>query len=106
MNIIVAHIDELRKIKGMTKTEMADKSGISRSSVNNWFYADAIPSLSNIESICNAFNITVEQFFSGIGKAESEKSELEFIDAWRMMGDKERTIIKGVIETFKELRQV
>lgn len=105
MNTIVARIDELRKIKGMTKTAMADKSGIPRSSINNWYYADAIPSLTNLELVCKTLDITVEQFFNGIDTVEN-KSEQEFLDEWRMLSNKEKALIKNVIDAFKAAKAV
>lgn len=106
MNTIVARIDELRKIKGMTKTAMADKSGISRSSVNNWYYADAIPSLTNLESICKTFDVGIEQFFSGLKGVNTTKSEEKFLDNWRMLSASEKLAVEKVIAAFKDIKAV
>lgn len=104
MNIIIAHIDEIRKSKGLSKKKMADLIGISRSTINNWYYADTTPSLANIQNICEAFELTVEQFFGGIGNPEVENSEREFLGAWRMLTEKEKSAVSVVLETFREAR--
>lgn len=106
MNTIVARIDELRKIKGMSKTAMADKSGVPRSTVNNWYYADGIPSLTNLENICVALEVTVEQFFSSLGGESSNKSEETFLDAWRMLTVPEKLAVEKVIAAFKATKAV
>ncbi len=105
MNEIVKRIDELRETKGLTKKELMAKMGVPPSTVNNWFYGDVIPTFANIQTVCEALDISTEQFFSGMGTID-RKSEQEFIDYWRMMGSKEKELIRKVIETFKELRKV
>ena len=106
MNVIIERIEELRRIKGLSKKAMADRSGISRSTVSNWYYVDAIPSLSVIDSICNVLGVTTEQFFSGMGNLEGDKAEREFIDDWRMLSDTEKLAVEKVMCAFKELKAV
>lgn len=106
MNTIVKRIDELRKIKGMSKTAMADKSGVPRSTVNNWYYADGIPSLINLENICVALEVTTEQFFSGMGNENDKSLEERFLDAWRMLTVPEKLAVEKVIAAFKATKAV
>ncbi len=102
MNTIVARIDELRKIKGLKKKALADKSGIPRSTVNNWYYADGIPSLTTLGNICVALEVTMEQFFSGLGGKKDYGAEKQFLDKWRMLTDSEKAAVVKVIAVFKE----
>ena len=104
MNIIIAHIDEIRKSKGLSKKKMADLIGISRSTINNWYYADTTPALANIQNICEAFELTVEQFFGGIGNPEVENSEREFLGAWRMLTEQEKAVIASALQAFREAK--
>ncbi len=105
MNKIVERIDELRKMKGLTKKELMKKMGVAPSTCNSWYYSDITPSLLNIENVCIALDITVDQFFSGMGNVDN-KSEQEFLDFWRMLSDKEKALIKNVIEAFMAIRKV
>lgn len=105
MNEIVSRIYELMAKGGISKTYLADKIGVSRNTIQNWKKLDSMPSLAIIERICGVFNITVEQFFSGIGGNGDNNSDREFIDAWRMLSDRERAAVVNVIETFKQIRR-
>lgn len=49
---------EMRKNAGMTQEELANKVGISRSTINQYENGKAEPSEKNIINICNYFNIT------------------------------------------------
>lgn len=106
MNAIVKRIDELRKFKGMSKTAMADKSGVPRSTVNNWYYADGIPSMTNLENICVALEVTTEQFFSGLGSENGKSLEEKFLDQWRMLNEPEKLAVEKVITAFKATKAV
>lgn len=106
MNEVVQRIDELRKRKGLTKKQLMTKMGVPPSTFNSWYYADITPSLANIENVCTALEITVEQFFSGMNSKGKGGLQETFLDYWRLMGEKEKSAIEHVIETFKELRQV
>lgn len=106
MNVIVRRINELRKKQGLSQAALADAIGINVNSVYNWNRTEAMPSLKNLESICKTFNITVEQFFNGLGNENGESSEEKFLDAWRMLTDSEKSAIEKVITAFKEDKAV
>ncbi len=105
MNKIVKRIDELRKMKGLTKKELMRKMGVSPSTCNSWYYSDITPSLLNIENVCIALEIKEDQFFSGMDNVNN-KSEQKFLDYWRMLSDTEKALIKNVIEALKAIRKV
>lgn len=104
MNDIVNRIYELLSHSGMKKKEFAEKIGVSRNTIQNWKKADSMPTLSVIERICEVLHITVEQFFAGMGNPEVENAEREFLGAWRMLTEKEKSAISVVLETFREAR--
>ncbi len=104
MNIIVARIDELRKKKGLTKKALMSKMGVPFSTANSWFYDETFPSLANIDKVCKALDVTVQQFFSGMGEVDN-KAEQEFLDYWRTMNDNEKVLIRNVIDDFKAIRK-
>ncbi len=104
MNKIVKRIDELRRLKGLTKKELMKKMGVSPSTCNSWYYSDITPSLLNIENVCIALDITVEQFFSGLGDNHGKSSEEKFLDEWRMLSVPEKLAVEKVIAAFKAVK--
>lgn len=104
MNDVVARIDLLRKSKGFTKKALAKEVGVSQSTFNKWYYSDTMPSINNIQNICKALDISVEQFFSGMGNPSANEAEREFIDSWRMLTETEKTAVEKVIIAFKEAK--
>lgn len=106
MNEVVKRIDELRKLKGLTKKELMKKMGVPASTCNSWYYSDSMPSLSNIDNVCKALGITCEQFFSGLNGANTTKSEAKFLDNWRLLSTSEKLAVEKVIAAFKDIKAV
>ena len=50
----------IRKNKGMTQEELAEKLDVSRQAVANWESGQAYPDISNLIQISNLFNVTVD----------------------------------------------
>ncbi|MCR5203252.1 MAG: helix-turn-helix domain-containing protein [Lachnospiraceae bacterium] len=61
---ILDKITYYKKLKGWSEYELAEYSGISQSTINSWFTKNINPSVASLDKICNAFNITLSQFFA------------------------------------------
>lgn len=53
-----------RNQKGWTEYQLAEKSGLTQSTISSWYRKNLIPSIPSLEKICTAFGITLSQFFS------------------------------------------
>jgi len=105
MNIIVARIDELRKLKGWSKYELAKTLGLSANTVYGWYRTDAMPSLTNVKKLCDELSISIEQFFCGVGSYKLNEEENKLLQDWFILSDLEKKAIFDVIEVFKILKQ-
>lgn len=63
MNIL-NKITEMRLEKGWTEYELAERSELTQSTISSWYRKKLIPSISSLEHICNAFGISLSQFFN------------------------------------------
>ena len=106
MNEVVARIYELIAQSGISKTELANRIGISKNMLQYWKKENGYPSISIIKRICNVFNITVEQFFSGMGNEQEKSNQDRFLNEWRMLTSSEKSTLQKVIATFKEDKAV
>ena len=60
---ILRKITELRLEKGWTEYELAERSNLTQSTISSWYRKNLIPSIPSLEHICDAFGITLSQFF-------------------------------------------
>lgn len=53
-----------RQQKGWSEYQLAEESGLTQSTISSWYRKNMIPSIPSLEKVCNAFGITLSQFFS------------------------------------------
>lgn len=53
-----------RKQKGWSEYQLAEESGLTQSTISSWYRKNMVPSVPSLEKVCNAFGITLSQFFS------------------------------------------
>ena len=56
-------IKELLNERGWTMYQLAQKSGIPQSTLSNLFIRNNAPTIQTLEKICEAFGITLAEFF-------------------------------------------
>jgi len=97
MNIL-EHIKELCKKQGWTVYKLADEAGITQSTITNMFYRKTLPSITTLTSICNAFGITLSQFFNETNSTEILSQEEEtLILKYRQLTKKDKKIVNVLI---------
>lgn len=58
-------IETLRKEKGLTQQDLADKLSVTSQAVSKWEMGKNLPDIATQRMICNAFNITLEELHAG-----------------------------------------
>lgn len=58
-------IQERRKEKRLTQSELAEKLDVTDRAVSKWENGNCIPDASNIQELCKILNITINDLFSG-----------------------------------------
>lgn len=100
---VTERIGELMLLKGWTAYELSNQTGISTNAIYDWFKVGAVPSLQNIIKICEAMEISLEQFFCG-GDYKYTDEENEILKEWVCLSDLEKSTLMNLIETFKILK--
>ena len=63
---IADRIQHLRKVKGISQEELADKIGVSRQSVSKWESEQTSPDIEKIILMSNFFDVTTDYILKGI----------------------------------------
>ena len=104
-NEITARLEKLLHQKGWSRYDLAKITGISTNSVYGWNLGKT-PSLATIERICDAANITVEQFFYDEGVDNMSGEERELLSDWITLTEAEKKAVFSTIEAFKEAKRI
>ncbi|MEL7609949.1 MAG: helix-turn-helix transcriptional regulator [Bacillota bacterium] len=72
---IADRIQNLRKTKGISQEELADKVGVSRQAVSKWESEQSFPDLEKIIMMSEYFNVTTDYILRGIEPIEDCKGK-------------------------------
>lgn len=76
---IANRIKSLRKVKGITQEELADKLGVSRQAVSKWESEQSTPDLERVVIMSEFFEVTTDYILKGtdeIGGVEKNSNEI------------------------------
>ncbi len=81
MTDVLEKINYYRQQKGWSEYYLAERSSIPQSTINSWNKKNYIPSISSLEKICDAFGITLSQFFADNEPLTLTESQKKLIKA-------------------------
>ncbi len=99
---IIDKLNRLRLERNLSVYRLAELSGLNQSTLANTFSRGTVPSIQNLELICEAMGITVAQFFT-----ENESSEVltpdekELLENYRQLPSELKKSIKDLIAKIK-----
>ena len=101
MHKVSAKIDQLRTERKWTVYRLSEESGISQSAIHKWFDTKATPTIDALEQICEAFRITLAEFFLGEnGLVELTGDRKSLFDKWSLLSKSQQVAVLGVINSY------
>lgn len=61
---VLDRITKLREQKNWTEYQLAERSGLTQSTISSWYRKKILPTLPSLDKICFAFGISLSQFFN------------------------------------------
>lgn len=77
---ILEKITQLRLERNWTEYQLAERSGLTQSTIPSWYRKNMLPTIPSLERICEAFGITLSQFF-----LEDSENTVVITDQQRML---------------------
>lgn len=95
---ILEKIEKYRKEKNWSINYLALEAGLTQSTLNNLYSRHNEPKISTLRSICNAFGITLSEFFY----EETQKNEDdELLRKIKMLSKENKKAIMQIINNLK-----
>lgn len=60
---ILDKITQLRLERNWSEYQLAERSGLTQSTISSWYRKNMLPTIPSLTRICDAFGITLSQFF-------------------------------------------
>lgn len=99
MDNVLEKIEKMRKERGWSINRLAVEAELTQSTVAHMFARETLPSLHTLECICNAFGVTMAQFFAEESNANYLSNEEKCMVAkYRELNNRDRESVKAIIE--------
>ena len=94
---VLKKINKLRLNRGWSVYRLSVESGISQSTLTNMFNRETLPSITTLECLCNAFGITVSEFFSEPNQKTDDRSEQEMLALYQALSEDTKQSILTIL---------
>ena len=91
---------ELRKQKGLSQEELANRLNVTRQTVSKWEVGDSTPDMEKLIALCDLFDVSMDEFVMGKEAVNQENSSKTDSDEKKMLikkGLKVISIFAGII---------
>jgi transcriptional regulator with XRE-family HTH domain len=93
-------IKQLMEDRGWTDYRLAKESNLSHSTVTNMFNRNNAPTLPTLEAVCQAFGITLAQFFSeGDSSGGLTEEQRTLFSKWSSLTDEQKEALLHLMNT-------
>lgn len=97
---IYDRVDALRLEKSWTVYELAKKAGVAPTTIYNWRDRRSSPTLSLLDAICSAFNMTVVEFLSDTDDLVAlSQEQREVLRLWGALTSEQRKSILALMKS-------
>lgn len=97
---ILKTITKLRQERQWSEYQLAVKANLPQSTISSWYRRNMQPSLASLEKICDAFDLTLAEFFSaGSENMMLDSEQIEVLQCWRKLDKTQRTLLLRFLKT-------
>ena len=99
---ILQRITQLKRQRNWNDYRLSVESGIPQTTISSWYKKNILPTLSSLQKICDAFGVSMAQFFT-----ESEKfpdlthAQKELLKNWGDLSRANRDLVLLIIDWMK-----
>ena len=97
-------ITSYREAQNWSIYDLASEAGIKPTTISSWYRKNIMPTLPTLEKLCDAFNVSVSEFFSVVESAEREPivlthEQATMLEKWSALRPEQRDLIVQLIDT-------
>ena len=98
MNVL-DKIVQLRMERNWSEYQLAEKSGLTQSTISSWYRKNMIPTIPSLEKICTAFGITLSQLFAeGNSPVSLTESQQKLLERWSRLSEDQQAVVFALID--------
>ena len=83
----------------MSRYRLAQKSGISQSSISTLLNRQSVPTIQTLEKLCKGLDMTLAQFFSEDDELPNLTEEQKrLLTTWNAMNEQEKALVEAYMQ--------
>lgn len=100
MTDILSMIRQNREARGWTEYQLAERSGLPQSTISSWYKKGMTPSFSSLEKICDAFGLTLSQFFAaGDERIALSPGQRGMLEVWNRLSSQQQLALMALMQS-------
>ena len=97
---VLERILQLRFERNWSEYRLSEESGIAQTTISSWFRKDICPSIPSLEKICDAYKITLSQFFNWDNEPVClTDKQFELLNNWNRLSEEQQDIILNLLRS-------
>ena len=100
---ICRKIDMMRVAKGWTFYRLSQETGLSQQTFIRWMSGNTIPTTPALQSVCDAFGITLAEFFADLSGEQIvavNSDTKELFENWKYLSASEKQSILAIMQNY------
>ena len=90
-------IAELAQERNWSNYELAKRSGVQLSTIQNMYHRNYEPTIPTLQALCKAFGISLSQFFAVGELADVTEEQQEILSLWNRLSDEQKGIVRALM---------
>lgn len=99
MTDILQKITLQRNARNWTEYQLAVRSGLPQSTISSWYRKKMLPSLTSLEKICSAFDMSMAQFLADESFTELGPEQQELIEKWEFLTPSQKKAFLALMDS-------
>ena len=93
----IERIKELMKQRNWSEYRLAKESHMSQSTISNIFHRNTLPSIPTLEIICDAFGISLSQFFAEGPLVDLTPEQSELLQMYSRLNTVQKELVTNLL---------
>lgn len=104
MENVLETIAFYRDARKWSNYDLAIRAGIKPTTISAWYRRDIVPTLPTLVKVCDAFQITLTEFFSVVESGEREpvvltQDQAEVLEQWSALRPEQQDAVRHLLST-------
>lgn len=96
---VLEKIDKLRKERGWSVNYLAMEAMLTQSTLNNLYVRGTEPKISTLRAVCDAFGITLAEFFADTEEKKENSLDLEIQKSVSSLNEEQKIALLALLKT-------